>query len=232
MNSCRVGDLAWSLALGGVIGLLLVPATRGAFLALTGAHPYAMGFAKFALLATMGDLLSIRLACGRWARPRGMLVKAAVWGLLGMSIVVMFVVFASGVAGAAEAGLLPAGQGAPGRLLRAFLASAAMNLTFAPAFMAAHRLSDTYIDMRAAGATPTLDQLLEAIDWRGFFRRVVLITIPAFWIPAHTITFLLPSDFRVVVAALLSVALGVILSSTRRRGVRQAQAGPVRGSGR
>jgi hypothetical protein len=232
MNSRRVGDLAWSLALGGGIALLLVPATRGTFLALTGAHPYAMGFAKFALLATMGDLLSIRLASGSWARPRGMLVKAVVWGLLGMAIVVMFAVFASGVAGAAEAGLLPAGQGMAGRLLRAFLASAAMNLTFAPSFMAVHRLSDTYIDMRAAGATPTLDQLLDAIDWRGFFRQVVLVTIPAFWIPAHTITFLLPSDLRVVVAALLSVALGVILSFTRRRGALPAQAGRTRRGGR
>ncbi len=37
-------------------------------------------------------------------------------------------------------------------------------------------------------------------------------TIPLFWIPAHTITFLLPEEFRVLFAAVLSVMLGVLLS--------------------
>jgi hypothetical protein len=37
-------------------------------------------------------------------------------------------------------------------------------------------------------------------------------TIPFFWIPAHTITFLLPADFRILFAAILGVALGIILA--------------------
>ena len=37
-------------------------------------------------------------------------------------------------------------------------------------------------------------------------------TIPFFWIPAHTITFLLPGQYQVLFAALLGVALGIILS--------------------
>ena len=36
-------------------------------------------------------------------------------------------------------------------------------------------------------------------------------TIPLFWIPAHTITFLLPAEYRILVAALLGIVLGVIL---------------------
>jgi hypothetical protein len=46
------------------------------------------------------------------------------------------------------------------------------------------------------------------IDWHGFVSFVVLRTIPLFWIPAHTMTFLLPPEFRVLMAAVLSIALG------------------------
>lgn len=37
-------------------------------------------------------------------------------------------------------------------------------------------------------------------------------TIPLFWFPAHTITFLLPGTWQVLFAAVLGVALGVILA--------------------
>ena len=44
----------------------------------------------------------------------------------------------------------------------------------------------------------------------------ILKTVPIFWIPAHTVTFLLPSEYQVITAAALSVALGVILSLGNR----------------
>jgi len=37
-------------------------------------------------------------------------------------------------------------------------------------------------------------------------------TIPLFWIPAHTITFLLNPDYQVLFAAFLSIVLGAILA--------------------
>jgi uncharacterized integral membrane protein len=37
-------------------------------------------------------------------------------------------------------------------------------------------------------------------------------TIPLFWYPAHTITFLLPAGFQVLFAAVLGIVLGVLLS--------------------
>ena len=46
---------------------------------------------------------------------------------------------------------------------------------------------------------------------------VVGKTIPFFWIPAHTVTFLLPPEYRVFVAALLSIALGLILALASSR---------------
>jgi hypothetical protein len=42
-------------------------------------------------------------------------------------------------------------------------------------------------------------------------------TIPFFWIPAHTLTFLLPSEYRVLAAAMLSIALGLILTITKKK---------------
>jgi hypothetical protein len=38
-----------------------------------------------------------------------------------------------------------------------------------------------------------------------------------FWIPAHTITFSLPTDFQIGLAALWSVVLGVILGFFNRK---------------
>jgi len=219
----KAGDLLWGLGLGLAAAPLAVPATRQAFLQLTAAHPYLMGFAKFAVLATMGELLAGRIRAGGGSRPRCRLARAAVWGLIGMGIVLAFAVFAAGVAGAVAAGLLPAGRGAAARVLTAFFISLSMNLTFAPVFMAAHRLSDAYLGLWAQGRWPNLDELLAAVDWKDFFKIVLLLTIPAFWVPAHTLTFLLPPDFRVLTAALLSVALGAVLSLARRRGAGGAE---------
>ena len=213
----RAGDVVWAACLGVVVAALVVPATREGFVAATGAYPYLMGFAKFAVLASMGELLSLRILNGRWKRTTGMIAKAAVWGVIGMLIVLMFGIYSSGVAGAVRNGLLPVGRGTLARVLTAFFISLSMNLTFAPVFMAAHRMSDTWIDLRMDGRRPNLDELLAAIDWRGFFRFVLLVTIPAFWVPAHTVTFLLRAEYRVLAAAFLSIALGVILSFARRR---------------
>jgi hypothetical protein len=44
--------------------------------------------------------------------------------------------------------------------------------------------------------------------WGFVFKK----TIPFFWIPAHTITFLLPPELRVLFAAALGIVLGVILA--------------------
>ena len=40
----------------------------------------------------------------------------------------------------------------------------------------------------------------------------LLKTIPLFWIPAHTVTFMLPAEYQVIMAAALSIALGIMLS--------------------
>jgi len=179
-------------------------------------QPYLVGFAKFFVLATLGEVIARRIADGRWSRPPALLARAVIWGLLGASIVLVFDVFATGVAGALRKGLLPGGDA---RLAFAFWVSALMNVTFAPTMMAAHRATDTWLDLRHArrGTAVSVNDVVGAIDWRGFVSFVLLKTIPIFWIPAHTVTFLLPPEYRVLAAALLSIALGAILAFARRR---------------
>jgi hypothetical protein len=213
----KLGDYAWLLALSILSAGLLVPSTRQVFISLTQEHPYVMGFLKFAILATMGELLVIRLLSGQWKKTAGMFPKAIVWGIVGMLVVLMFEIYLNGVAGAVKKQLLYVGDGAVKPVLTAFFISAIMNLTFGPVFMAAHRMTDLYIDRKSRGVSADWTTIVENIDWQGFVKFVVAKTVPFFWIPAHTVVFLLPPEYRVLVAAYLSIALGAILAYARRR---------------
>ena len=217
MKRFRIGDLVWLAVLAAVTAFFIIPATHRVFVSLTSAHPYWMGFAKFAILATMGELLARRLGSGEWQKPAGLIWRILIWGLIGVAITFMFAFFSLGTAAVIEKGLLPAGSGWLKKLLQAFYTSAIMNLTFGPVFMAVHRISDTYLDLWAEGHKPSGKQVLAAIDWQGFLGFVVGKTIPLWWIPAHTVTFLLPGEYRVLAAAYLSIVLGVILAYARRR---------------
>lgn len=218
----RRGDFLWLAALCAVSSIMVVPATHQVFINVTKEHPYIMGFGKFAVLATMGELLAIRIAMGEWKRPAGVTYRSIVWGLIGVLIVLMFEVFSSGVAGAIAKGLLWSGADvSSGKIWAAFWISAIMNLAFGPAFMTLHRITDTYIDLicgeKVPAGTVKLSDVIARIDWQGLVSFVVLKTIPFFWIPAHTITFLLPPEYRVLMAAYLSLALGAILAYGKRK---------------
>ncbi len=209
----RKGDILWISVLGIIIAILLLPLTHDAFVKLTTNHPFIGGFIKFFILATMGELLAIRIASGNWNAPRGLIFRALIWGFLGMVIVLIFGIYASGVSSALQKGLLP---GKNSSIAFAFFTSSIMNLTFAPTMMAFHRITDTYIDLKYDNNRTGIKDIVTNIDWNGFISFVILKTIPLFWIPAHTITFLLPPEYRVLVAAFLSIALGAILAFGKR----------------
>jgi hypothetical protein len=212
-----MGDLGWAAVLAAVTLLYAVPASREAVVALTTAQPYVLGFLKFMILATLGELLALRLTTGAWQRPTGLIWRMLVWGLVGVAVTFMFSFYSRGVAAGVEAGLLPVGTGFVAAFLAAFYTSALMNVTFGPVFMAAHRISDTWIDLAVRGKRPSFADVLIAIDWPGFMSFVVARTIPLWWIPAHTLTFLLPGEYRVLAAAYLSIVLGVILAFAKGR---------------
>ena len=87
-------------------------------------------------------------------------------------------------------------------VLKAFCLSFLTNAMFGPLLMFLHRSSDNII----AGTR----------GYRGIDRS--LATLAWFWVPAHTVTFSLPIDFQIGLAALWSVALGLIMGFTKRRG--------------
>ncbi|MTI67916.1 MAG: Mpv17/PMP22 family protein [Firmicutes bacterium] len=216
----RKGDFIWGLLLLLFGFILIFPATHNVFISLTTNHPYLMGFVKLSILATMGELLAIRIGAGKWKKPSGIVYRAIIWGFFGMVFAIMFPLFAGGVNASIDAGLLP---GKNSNLLFAFFTSALMNLTFAPTFMGFHRITDAYIDLSdKENSNVTLKKALNNIDWEGFVSFVVIKTIPLFWIPAHTVTFLLPPEYRVLMAAFLSIALGAILASASKKKVNNA----------
>lgn len=201
--------------------LLLINQSRNTFIDLTNQYPYLMGFIKVAILATMGELLASRISRGTY-KVKGIILKFIIWGLIGCSFVLVFKLFASGVISLQESYLLPPSYHTFwGRLLSAFLTSTLMNLIFAPTFMAFHRITDTYIELGEGNLIKITkiksEQVIKTIDWNHFIKFVVFKTIPFFWIPAHTVTFLLPEVYRVLMAATLSIALGIILSLAKRQ---------------
>jgi len=216
MKRTAIGDVLWVSTLSIITALLALPLTHQIFIRWTSSHPYWMGFFKFALLATMGELLALRIAHRGWKRPVGMIWKIIVWGILGALITFMFSFYSAGVSAIIAGGTTLPNNSFLSILITAFLTSVLMNLTFGIVFMAGHRMSDTYIEMRFNHKKPSLKELIQAVDWEGFMAFVVFKTIPLFWIPAHTLTFLLPESYRVVAAAYLSIILGVILVSANR----------------
>lgn len=220
-------DFLWAALLLLIVAFFAIPSTREIYVSATKAHPYLVGFIKVAILATMGELLAIRIATGEWNMPHGIIWRFVVWGFFGLAFTLVFDVFATGVKGAMTKKLLPfEGDSTMSKLAFAFFTSSIMNLIFAPTFMAFHRVTDTYIDLGKGKLGDIfaikLGNVVDAIDWKGFIGFVVCKTIPLFWIPAHTITFLLPGEYRVLMAAFLSIALGGILAFAKRKNVKNA----------
>jgi len=185
---------------------------------------FTASFIKFAILATMGEMLGSRIRSGLYL-PEGfaLVYRAVVWGFLGMSVKAAFIIFGGGVPlivshfGMENPQAVMAGPVTGARVLLAFSISTFLNIFYAPLLMVTHRVSDLHIasaagDSRKLLKVPDVARLLASIDWNSMWGFVLKKSIPLFWIPAHTVTFLLPPEFQVLFAALLSTMLGVILA--------------------
>lgn len=194
------------------------------YTAFNASHPYLTAFLKFALLATAGESIGLRIKTGAYdEKGFGLLPRAVVWGFLGVWIAAAMKVFASGVPAFADGiglkgvGEALAGGFSPLKLAGAFMISFAMNTTFGPVFMTLHKITDTHI-LNNGGSLAALfrpipvGRILTSLNWNVQWGFVFKKTIPLFWIPAHTVTFLLPPQYRVLFAAMLGVALGILLS--------------------
>jgi len=210
----KINDFFAFLFILAVAAIFIHPYTYGVYVQWYAALPVVLSFLKFALLATFGEMLVARLQKGRYLPSHfGLLPKMLIWGILGVAIWLAFGIFSKGV----TATLFPAltDPGFAMRLMNAFAISFFMNLVFAPMMMLSHHITDMYIEEQKGRfplAAFRLMPLLKRINWEKMWGFVFRKTIPLFWIPAHTITFLLPEEFRVLFAVLLSVVLGLLLS--------------------
>lgn len=187
-------------------------------------HGLLMSFIKFALLATLGEVIGLRIKTGGYHQPGfGLLPRAIVWGFLGMTIFMAFAIFAAGTPrllvkmGFEHAESFLAGELCWGKVLVAFSISTALNLFYAPVLMTFHKITDIHIVEKGGTLkgffTPIrFAAIFRKINWDVQWNFVFKRTIPLFWIPAQTITFLLPEAFRVLFAAFLGIVLGILLA--------------------
>lgn len=224
----RKSDLITLLTVALIIGCFaFIPEAWAWFLNSTKNHGLLMSFFKFAILGTFGEMLSLRIREGKYHKAGfGILPKLLVWGILGVVIASAMTIFKSGTVTLLEkgfklkeAGLWFQGSLSWGKFFVALCISILMNTLFAPVFMTFHKITDIHIADTGgslkgffAKKLKIKDIMANRIDWNTQFGFVFAKTIPLFWYPAHTITFLLPGTYQVLFAAFLGVALGVILS--------------------
>lgn len=162
--------------------------------------PVLSAMMQFAVLGTLGDVIAKWIIEGRISKPFGLatlLAKMLEWAILAVLIKYAFTGFAGFVDTLVQHKMLPelGGWG------RAIAISVATNLQFGPFLVLMHRLLDNLIARKSNWAN--IDKGFMSLLW--------------FWIPAHSVTFALPKPYQIGLAALWSVALGVILGFYNRK---------------
>ena len=165
--------------------------------------PYWMGFFKFACLATFGEMLKNRMKAGSW-RVDLFPLRAITWGVFGMIMTFAFALFATGLKYLMKSPIWFDGN----VFVFAISTSVWMNLIFAYPMMLSHEWCNDCLTKRRFVGGEEFFRNLNAHVWGSFIPKTILY----FWIPAHTVTFLIPAQYRVLMGAHQSVALGYILT--------------------
>ena len=211
-----------------ICGFAFIPGAWTWFLETTKAHGLLMSFFKFAILGTFGEMLALRIREGVYMKKGfGILPKMLVWGVLGVVIASAMTIFKTGTVKLLDGGFHLNGKADEwfagglswGKFFVALCVSVLMNTLFAPVFMTFHKITDIHIaetggTLKGFFGSPLGigEALSKKINWDIQYGFVFAKTIPLFWYPAHTITFLLPGTLQVLFAAFLGVVLGVLLS--------------------
>lgn len=211
-----------------ICGFAFIPGAWEWFNETTKNHGLLMSFFKFAILGTFGEMLALRIREGVYIKKGfGLLPKLLIWGVLGVVIASAMTIFKTGTVKLLDGGFHLNGKAAEwfsgdlswGKAFVALCVSVLMNTLFAPVFMTFHKITDIHVAETGGTLKGFFSQPLnirktmsEKINWDIQYGFVFAKTIPLFWYPMHTITFLLPGTLQVLFAAFLGVALGVILS--------------------
>jgi len=170
------------------------------YIELVTAQPIITAIIQFAVLGTLGDAISHWIVERKIFSPydlKTLILKIIEWSILAVMIKYAFIGFHGFVESLIDNNYLPQLEG----IGKSFAISTSMNLQFGPLLVITHRLMDNFI----AGK-----QNWKNID-KGFY------SLLWFWIPAHTVTFILPKEFQIGLAALWSLALGIILGFYNRK---------------
>jgi hypothetical protein len=164
-------------------------------------NPLLSAAIQFAILGTLGEIISFSIYRKKLAIPcTGLQLagKILAWALLGIVIKYGFAGMKGFTRALLDHHLLPLFLGSG--LGWAFAVSVFTNIFFGPQMMAFHRLEDNFI-LRQKGFAG-ITKAWKTLIW--------------FWIPAHTITFMLPSDLQIGLAAAWSLVLGIIMGASKR----------------
>lgn len=187
-------------------------------------HGVVMSFIKFSILATLGEVIGLRIRTGNYYyKGFGLIPRAIVWGFLGVTIYMAFAIFAAGTPvllekmGFQDAGTILQSELSWEKVFVSFSIATALNLFYAPVMMTFHKITDVHILQNGGtlrGFLKPIDfaRIFKEINWDVQWNFVFKRTIPLFWIPAQTVTFLLPEEYRVLFAAFLGIVLGVLLA--------------------
>lgn len=170
------------------------------YLAWVKSYPLLSAMIQFAILGTLGEILSKWIIQKSFRYPFTLFLtfwKMLVWAVLGVAIKYAFLGFTGFVEHLEAQKYLPT----LGNFGKAFAISAFMNLQFGLFLVVVHRLLDNLGERQ--------------MNWTGIHKS--MISLLWFWIPAHTVTFMQKPDLRIGLAAVWSLVLGLILGMFNRR---------------
>ena len=151
---------------------------------------------KFAILGSAGEVVA-SLITKRKIELWRVFYSMLVWAALGALVKLMFTGFHAFTDGLIAKGYLPEGH-----ISQAFFKSFFTNAMFGPWIIILHRLLDNLPNRTLSVPTQGLKGAMMTLLW--------------FWIPAHTITFALPLEYQILLAAIWSFVLGLILGFFKR----------------
>ena len=184
------------------------------YLDIVKAYPIYSAMVQFAILGSLGDFIA------KWIQGRkagqsfpyqGKLLalyiawKPLEWVILAVLIKAAFIGFTGFVDALVDKALIPKCFSTSGCPLNAAAISISMNAQFGLLLVIVHRA----LDCLPFGK----------IQWDGIVKG--FYSLVWFWIPAHTITFMLPKDFQIGLAAVWSLALGLILGLFNTSGIQK-----------
>lgn len=162
-------------------------------------YPIYSAMLQFAVLGTLGDIISKWMQQGKIFMPYKWIIvvlKMIEWAIIAITIKYAFVGFQGFIDNLVGHGLLPE----LGKFGRAFAISVSMNLQYGLFLVIFHRFLDNVVAKQN--------------NWKNIDKG--MLSLAWFWIPAHTVTFMLDKPYQIGLAAIWSVVLGIILGFYNR----------------